>query len=99
DYARRVSVDVRGDEIGRVASAFNAMAATIGAHNRVLEAEVRDRTAELVQTLEELHRTQDAMVLKERLATLGQLAGGVGHELRNPLGVMTNAVYVLETVF
>jgi signal transduction histidine kinase len=29
---------------------------------------------------------------------LGQLAGSVGHELRNPLGVMANAVYYLEMV-
>ena len=29
---------------------------------------------------------------------MGQLAGSVGHELRNPLGVMNNAVYFLKTV-
>jgi signal transduction histidine kinase len=37
-------------------------------------------------------------VCKEKLAILGQLSGSVGHELRNPLGVMSNAVYFLKTV-
>lgn len=43
-----------------------------------------------------LHEAQDQLIRKERLATLGQLASSVGHELRNPLGVMNNAVYFLE---
>ena len=39
-----------------------------------------------------------SLVRKEKLALLGQVAGSVGHELRNPLGVMNNAVYFLQTV-
>jgi PAS domain S-box-containing protein len=35
---------------------------------------------------------------KDKLAVLGQMADSVGHELRNPLGVMNNAVYFLKTV-
>ena len=46
----------------------------------------------------QLHETQEQLVRREKLAMLGQLASGVGHELRNPLGVMTNAVYYLEMI-
>ena len=45
-----------------------------------------------------LHEAQEELVRKEKLATLGQLAGGVGHELRNPLGVIKNSVYYLNMV-
>ena len=44
----------------------------------------------------ELRDAQEELVRKEKLAILGQLAGGVGHELRNPLGVISNAVYFLR---
>ena len=59
--------------------------------NADLERRVEERTREL-------RDAQEKLVRQERLAVLGQLAGGVGHELRNPLGVMTNAVYLLELV-
>jgi len=65
---------------------------------RSLEATVQLRTAELSHVLNELRDAQETIVRKEKLATLGQLASGVGHELRNPLGVMTNAVYFLRLV-
>jgi signal transduction histidine kinase len=33
----------------------------------------------------------------ERLSTFGQLVGSIGHELRNPLGVMESSLYILRT--
>ena len=33
---------------------------------------------------------------QERLATFGQLVGSMGHELRNPLGVMESSLYILK---
>jgi len=32
----------------------------------------------------------------ERLATFGQLIGSIGHELRNPLGVIESSLYILD---
>ncbi len=60
-------------------------------YNERLEREVEARTGEL-------RDAQEALVRQEKLATLGQLAGGVGHELRNPLGVINNAVYYLQMI-
>jgi PAS domain S-box-containing protein len=59
--------------------------------NEGLEQIVLRKTQELVDAQEELVR-------KEKLSILGQLSGSVGHELRNPLGVMSNAVYYLQAV-
>lgn len=44
----------------------------------------------------ELDGARTELVAKEKLAVLGQLAGGIGHELRNPLGIMSNSIYCLE---
>jgi len=45
----------------------------------------------------ELEKAHKELLAKEKLATLGQLAGSVGHELRNPLGVISNAIYILKS--
>jgi signal transduction histidine kinase len=44
----------------------------------------------------QLKEAQEALVKKEKLAILGQLAGGIGHELRNPLSAINNAAYFLN---
>src|SRR5262249_18602993 len=53
----------------------------------------RQTLADQTRALEE---AREELVRKERLALIGQLAGGVSHELRNPLGVIKNLVYHLK---
>ncbi len=38
----------------------------------------------------------DALVKRERLAVVGEMASVVGHELRNPLGAVSNALFLLQ---
>ena len=97
DYSRRVPA-LHDNELGRLAASFNSMAAQVEDGRRDLEQRVAERTTELRGALERLSLAQQEVVRSEKLAFLGQLAGGVGHELRNPLGVMTNAVHYLGLV-
>ncbi len=53
---------------------------------------------ELQAANKELMKTQGELVRHEKLVVLGQLAGGMSHELRNPLGAIKNAAYFLSMV-
>lgn len=88
----------RKDELGQLGSAFDAMAAQIEQVELHLDQMVQVRTAELDHALTTLKEAQESLVRREKLALLGQLTGGVGHELRNPLGIMSNGVYALEAL-
>lgn len=49
-----------------------------------------------VSVARKLRRTQQELMLKERLAVLGQVAGSVAHHVRSPLCVIQNSVFFLE---
>ena len=56
-----------------------------------LEGMVEERTLEL-------YNAHEQMVRKERLAAIGELAGGISHELRNPLTTIAHSAYYLKMV-
>jgi len=57
--------------------------------NRTLEARVMERTAQLTATVDTLRATQVKLVESEKLASVGQLASGLAHEINNPLAFIS----------
>jgi signal transduction histidine kinase len=57
-------------------------------HNEQLEEQVRERTAQLEETLHVLQSTQEQVIKQERLRALGMMAGGIAHDFNNALTMM-----------
>ena len=69
------------------------------AERRVQEAQeqlVAQQRREKERVEEELARVRDELVRQTRLATIGQVSASIAHELRNPLGAVRNAAYILR---
>jgi two-component system, NtrC family, sensor histidine kinase HydH len=67
------------------------LAAARAAFSRILDIEL----AIMLHTYREDLLSQQAKA--ERLSTFGQLVGSIGHELRNPLGVIESSLYILKS--
>ena len=52
--------------------------------------ELEDKNGELETVLADLQRAQDQIVMREKLAALGEVTAGVAHEIRNPLNFVKN---------
>lgn len=64
-----------------------------------LELQVKQRTTELEQQrklMRELHNIQSQLIQSEKMASIGQLAAGVAHEINNPIGYVYSNLGSLE---
>jgi len=60
--------------------------------------ELEQSNRDYIRTFEELEKTKKLLAEKEKLAFLGEIAGAVGHELRNPLAAIKNNIYYLSMI-
>ena len=61
-----------------------------------LERLVANRTKELEQAYENLKSSQNQIIQQEKLASIGQLAAGVAHEINNPTGYISSNLLSLR---
>ena len=80
-FDRPIRLDSR-DELQELADEFNAMTGRLQGTYRDLEAQVNDRTKQLVRS--------------ERMVSVGFLAAGVAHEINNPLASIAFCAESLE---
>ncbi|VVS93233.1 ATP-binding protein [Desulfoluna spongiiphila] len=51
---------------------------------------------EVKRKAEEIHQAQERLMQQEKMASIGQLAAGVAHEINNPMGFITSNINSLE---
>ena len=89
-------VEVEGsDEVADMAQAlevFRRHALEVQRLNLVekLAEDLKSKNLELESVLADLRAAQDQIVMREKLAALGELTAGVAHEIKNPLNFVKN---------
>jgi len=104
-YQERQSWRLLGDlrkAISKIAPTYNSLIRIAPSPNSTvaLEKEIRSLTENWREFCDHCQRVHDTeMVQAEHLATMGELAAGVAHEIRNPLAGIAGAIEIISKDF
>jgi signal transduction histidine kinase len=90
DYALEQTVEIP------VLWAVGILTGIFSDRDRKQRKEIENTTRRLTEVYQELQRNFEQMKRAERLFAVGQLAAGLAHELRNPLGSVAGAAGILQ---
>ena len=79
-------------EISQLAVAYNQMVNSL----QISRGETETYIASLEETNQKLQQTRDELIRSEKLASVGQLAAGLAHELGNPLAALIGYLEFLK---
>lgn len=68
----------------------------LAALNESLESRVAQRTAELREALSELENKQTQLLHASKMSALGEMAGGIAHEINSPLAAISLNAEIIE---
>ena len=60
------------------------------------EAHIIERIAIMIEDITHQKLNQEKLTQENKMSAIGQLAAGVAHELRNPLGIIRNSTFLLN---
>ncbi|MES3023561.1 MAG: ATP-binding protein [Pseudomonadota bacterium] len=88
---------------------LRAMQRQLGAQNLVLQQEVATRKQAEIELhhvgtarqalIAKLHEAKDQLLQAEKMASIGQLAAGIAHEINNPIGFVDSNMNSLQVYF
>jgi signal transduction histidine kinase len=102
DFSARVP-NTRQDELGDVATGLNEMLARLEDLNSSLQTRIREATSEvqqrnqqLVETYHRVFGLREQLASAEQLASVGQTAANVAHQVGTPLNLISGYVQLLK---